>query len=63
MLSGKDPQQRGRLERTMNAACKALLLVESDDLEIEISLRVDSFFSVQETLDIYSIQDNILELK
>lgn len=47
----------------MNAACKALPLVESDDLEIEISLRVDSFCSVQETLDIYSIQDNILELK
>lgn len=48
----------------MNAACKALpLLVESDDLEIQISLRVDSFCSVQEALDIYSIQGTILELK
>lgn len=49
----------------MNTACKALsfFLVEGHDLEIQVSHIVDSFQSVQETLDIYSVQDNILELK
>lgn len=45
----------------MNATWKALsLLVEGLDLEIHIGYTVDSFHSVQETLAIYSVQDNIL---
>lgn len=45
----------------MNTAWKALFfLVEGLDLEIHICYTVDSFHSVQETLDVYSVQDNIL---
>lgn len=42
-------------------AWKALsLLAEGLDLETHICYTVDNFHSVQETLDIYSVQDNIL---
>lgn len=39
---------------------ESTVLVEGLDLEIHICYAVSSFHSVQETLDIYSVQDNIL---
>lgn len=47
----------------MNTGSKALsfLLVEGLDVEIQICYTVDNLHSLQETLDIYSVQDNILD--
>lgn len=48
----------------MNTAWKALsLLVEGLDLEIHICYTVDSFHSVQKMLNIYTVQDNILDVE
>lgn len=67
MLSGKGSSAKGYvLGRNRNTACKACCSYRYKaiyDLMMQIGHMVDSFRLVQETLDISSVQDNILELK